>query len=257
MYYLLYFFSGLIVGSFLNTVIYRLPFTLGLDPKDDEKIIKFFEPRSHCPNCYSQIPLYQNIPLLSILLLKGKCPICHHKISSRYWIVELLTGLGFLYILLLNETVFDKSLLIALVCLLISLSFIDLRYQILPNSLNYLLILSGILFNLKQTDTIIASLIGMTIGYLFFLIIEKGYFKIYGKQGIGRGDAKMLSGIGAWIGWSSLPIVLLSSSLLAICAYTLLKTSLIFENKEGIAFGPFMSVSALLVVFFNSGKNII
>lgn len=247
--YLLYFFSGLIVGSFLNTVIYRLPFTLGLDAKNGEKIIKFFEPRSHCPNCYSQIPFYQNIPLLSFLLLKGKCPICYRRISSRYWVVELLTALSFLYILLLNETLFDKSLLIALICLLISLSFIDLKYKTLPNSLNILLILSGILFNLKETETLISSLAGMTIGYLFFLIIEKSYFKIYGHQGIGRGDAKMLSGIGAWIGWSSLPVVLFSSSFLAICAYVFLKTSPVVNNKDGIPFGPFMSLGALLVIF--------
>ena len=249
------FLLGLILGSLANTLIYRIPLSF-YPEKGASSDFHLLGTRSRCTSCHKVIPLYFNIPVISYLHLKGKCRFCKNQISLMYPIIEISTACILLMVYLkigINTFFFFYSLFFIL--LLIS-SAIDIRHRILPNSINYFLSTLGFLGSyFFDLINIYDSLIGGISGYLIIFIIEKSYKKIYQREGIGRGDAKLLSVIGFWFGWFNLPLILLVSSSLALLVVFINKfiTKSTYENilEFKMPFGPFLSLSALLL-FLNA-----
>jgi len=246
---------GLISGSLANTFIYRIPLSL-YPNKTTSSNFKLLGSRSRCTSCEEIIPIYHNIPVVSYLYLKGKCRFCERSISLMYPIVEISAACILLLIYLkVGITIFFFFFAIFFIFLLVS-SAIDIRHGILPNSINYILIIMGVIGSyFFDIINIYDSLIGGISGYLVILVIEKTYALIYKKEGIGRGDAKLLSAIGFWFGWLNLPTILLISSSTGLLIVFIQKfitrnsDKNILESK--IPFGPFLSLSALFV-FLNS-----
>jgi len=253
---------GLMVGSFLNVVIHRLPKMmerewhnncLELQGKDKPEQSKFTlsSPRSACPKCNHQITALENIPIISYLLLGGKCKGCKTKISMRYPLVEALTGVliglvackyGYT-----GTTVFAWIFTLAL----IALTFIDFDTQLLPDDITLPLLWLGLLFNLNHGFVDLQSaVIGAAVGYLILWSVYWAFKIITGKEGMGYGDFKLLAAIGAWFGWQLIPAVILLSSVLgAVIGISLI----LFKGKSGstaIPFGPFLALGGIAALFF-------
>ena len=241
MFFILFFILGSIWGSFSNVCIYRLP-------KDQSVIFN----RSFCPKCKNVIRWYDNIPLISYLLLKGKCRDCSNKISFQYFVVELLTAITFVIIYYFYGLSISALLLIILSVFFIIIFFIDLKHYIIPNELTYPLMAIGFVKsfdpNLNQVifPNFINSLIGGVVGYLIIWLIIFFYKKFRKKEGMGLGDAKLLSVIGFWFGWTSIPYVLFFSSAVALLWFT---PDLIKKSKKltsQIPFGPYIILATVL-----------
>ena len=234
------FLVGLALGSFMNVVIYRMPLK--------KSIIR---PASSCPNCSKKIKFYDNIPLLSYLLLLGKCRYCHHPISWRYPAVEVLTGLLSLALFIRYGLSYQYIFYLLFTATLVTISFIDLQHQIIPNVLS----LPGVVVGLATTfilDNIswLDSLIGIICGGGVLFLVAVVYERLTGRQGMRGGDVKLLAMIGAWMGWRSLALVLLISSLTgAVIGFVFLLTTG-KGYRVRIPFGPFLSLGALLYFFF-------
>ena len=253
---------GLLIGSFLNVVIHRLPKMmeqewhnncLELQGKEIPEQAKFniVIPRSACPSCGHQITSLENIPIISYLLLRGKCKGCKAKISMRYPLVEALTGallgavaykFGYTY-----TTLFAWIFTIAL----ITLTFIDFDTQLLPDDITLPLLWIGLLFNLNHGVTDLKSaVIGAMIGYLILWSVYWLFKIVTGKEGMGYGDFKLLGAIGAWFGWQIIPAVILLSSILgAVIGIAMI----MFRGKSGgtaIPFGPFLALGGISALFF-------
>lgn len=253
---------GLLVGSFLNVVIHRLPKMMerewhnncqelqGKEPIEQSKYT-LITPRSACPKCGHQIAALENIPVISYLLLGGKCKGCKTKISIRYPLVEALTGTliglvacqyGYTY-----TTLFAWAFTFAL----IALTFIDFDTQLLPDDITLPLLWLGLLFNLNDGFVDLKSaVIGAVIGYLILWSVYWLFKIVTGKEGMGYGDFKLLAAIGAWFGWQLIPAVILLSSVLgAVIGIGLI----VFRGKEGgtaIPFGPFLALGGIAALFF-------
>lgn len=253
---------GLMVGSFLNVVIYRLPKMmeqewhnncLELQGKDipTQQQFTLSKPRSNCPQCGHKIKASENIPVISYLLLRGRCSACKTPISIRYPLVEILTGaligltswqLGYT-----ATTLFAWAFVFAL----IALTFIDFDTQLLPDDITLPLLWLGLLFNLNSGFTDLESaVIGAMAGYLVLWSVFWLFKLIRGKEGMGYGDFKLLAAIGAWFGWQMLPaVILLSSTLGAIIGIALIV--LTKRSKEvPIPFGPFLAIGGIAALFF-------
>ena len=248
---------GLIVGSFLNVVIHRLPRMLQrewhqqcrelleLAPEQDGgQTFNLALPASHCPHCGAGIPPWDNIPLISYLWLRGRCRHCGTPISFRYPLVELLTGL--LSAILAWQLGLGWPLLAGLVFTwaLIALCFIDLEHQLLPDQITQPLLWLGLLLALPGYFTSLpAALFGAAFGYLSLWLIFHAYRLLTGKQGFGYGDFKLLAALGAWLGWQQLPLVIL----LASVSGALLGISLILLRRhhlqKPLPFGPYLAIS--------------
>ena len=258
---------GLMVGSFLNVVIYRLPKMMERTWLQQcaelrgEKIetpskLNIASPRSMCPSCDHKINILENIPIISYLFLRGRCSQCHAKISIRYPIVEAFTSIisGFI------AWYFGYSL-ITLAALIftwamITLAMIDLDTQLLPDDITLPLLWLGLLINLTGGFTDIRSaIIGAVTGYLFLWLIFWIFKLATGKEGMGYGDFKLLAAIGAWFGWSMLPLVILFSSLTgAIIGVGIIAVSKEKRNAP-IPFGPFLALGALVALFWGNQLN--
>ena len=235
---------GLIFGSFANVCIHRLPLNLGI-----------IKGRSHCPKCKKKIIWYDNIPLLSSLILSFKCRTCKKKISKQYFIVELLTGLAFILFYKTLGLSFDFVLICIIFLILLIIFFIDLKHYIIPDSLNFSLILIGIFKNFSTQDllkfnyNLPDSLFGGALGYLIIWLIIFIYKKIRNKEAMGLGDAKLLSAFGFLLGVQAvLPIIFIAS--LTGLIYVL--PSLIINKKNLqniIPFGPFIIISGIIYYF--------
>ena len=248
------FLIGIIIGSFLNTVIYRLPIMLGLIKRTDNyKKFNLLTPRSHCKKCYRTIPFFFNIPVFSYLMLRGKCFNCKSVIPLEYLLIEVLTGLTLVWLALslifLNELIFMSILS----CTLIVLAIIDLKHLILPNSITYSLIFLGLLINLMFPMTpFLYAILGCCLGYLLFFMIEKLFYFIKKEDGLGRGDAKLIAAIGSWVGIDHLPFIILLAACLGILFFIItliinkksLKQSLNFQ----IPFGTFLAISCIAII---------
>ena len=257
---------GLLVGSFINVVIYRLPIMMEREwrsqcqslfgnPDDLNKCpdepFNLITPRSSCPHCHSLIKAINNIPVISYLLLKGKCSNCNNKISLRYPFIELLTGLftGFIawhfgYNL---QTLFAVILTWSLICL----SMIDFDHQLLPDDIILPLLWLGLACNIFNLFTdIYSSLIGAMLGYGILWIIFLSFKTLTGKEGMGYGDFKLLAMLGAWLGWEMLPLIVLLSSMLG----SVIGVSLILTGKQGrskpIPFGPYLAVAGWIALIW-------
>ena len=253
---------GLMVGSFLNVAIHRLPKMmerewhnncLELQGKDVPEQSKYtiVTPRSACPKCGHNIGAMENIPIISYLMLGGKCKGCKTGISMRYPLIEALTGAligavaykyGYTY-----TTLFAWIYVLAL----ITLTFIDLDTQLLPDDITLPLLWLGLLFNLNMGFTDLKSaVIGAMLGYLILWVVYWAFKLVTGKEGMGYGDFKLLGAIGAWFGWQLLPAVILLSSVVgAVIGIGMI----IFKGKTGgtaIPFGPFLALGGIAALFF-------
>ena len=237
----LIFLLGVCLGSFANVCIYRLP--------KDKQIISG---RSLCPKCKKKINWYDNLPLISFIILNRKCRNCKKIISFRYFIVELITGITF-FIIYLNFDNFITIIFLSILSLiLIMIFFIDLENFIIPDSLNFTIMGLAIIknfftnFNTNLVHDINQSLIGGIIGYLTIWLIIFLYKAIKKIDGMGLGDAKLMAGIGLLFGWQSIPLVLFISSILGL---VFVIPSLIKKQKNmrsEIPFGPFIIISLLI-----------
>ncbi|WGG49570.1 A24 family peptidase [Rugamonas sp. DEMB1] len=255
---------GLLIGSFLNVVIYRVPKMMqresdnyvavesGREAPHAERF-NLMVPRSACPHCGHQITALENIPLLSWLVLRGKCSACRAPISPRYPAVELLTGL--LSALLVWRFGSGWAGLAALFFLysLIAMTFIDADTQLLPDDLTYPLLWAGLLVNLNGTFVPLHdAVVGAAAGYLALWSIYWLFKLATGKEGMGYGDFKLLAALGAWLGWAMLPTIILLSSVVG----ALVGISLIVFARHGrnnpIPFGPYLAAAGLIAMLYGN-----
>lgn len=257
---------GLMVGSFLNVVIHRLPRMMEREWREQCSTLDGEEappatpynlvvPRSACPSCGHQISAWENVPVISWLFLRGRCAHCKTLISARYPIVEALTGIISGYVAW--HFGFGATALAALLFTwaLIALTFIDFDTQLLPDSITQPLIWLGLLLNLNGFFTSLnEALIGAVAGYLSLWSVYWLFKLATKKEGMGYGDFKLLAAIGAWLGWQILPLVILLSSLVG----AVVGISLILFAGHGrqipIPFGPYLAGGGLIAMLW--GKQI-
>ncbi|WP_261815933.1 prepilin peptidase [Vibrio gallicus] len=261
---------GLIIGSFLNVVIYRLPIIMEREWKTEfaqaypeSKLevpsghYSLSLPRSQCPKCNTQIQARDNIPLLGWLLLRGKCRYCEAKISPRYPLIELLSGALCLVIAIQFGFSLYAVALLGLTWVLICATFIDLDTMLLPDSLTLPLMWAGIALALTGISSITLSqaVIGAMAGYLSLWSVYWLFKLVTGKEGMGYGDFKLLAALGAWLGWQALPLIILLSSLVGLI-FGIIQLRL---KKQGIEkafpFGPYLAVAGWIYVI--AGDQII
>ncbi len=239
----------LAIGSFLNVVIYRLP--LMLETKSTTRSINLFLPFSFCIHCNTAIKPYHNIPLLSFILLQGKCQSCKTRISWRYPLVELITTILSLFILLTFGLTVKCAFSLIFLWIIIPLIIIDYQYLILPNSLTLLLLWLGLIANTQHLFTTLSDAVLSTVGaYLSLWILIKLFYLFTGKIGMGNGDFKLFAAFGAWFGIKPLPFILLTSSLLGAIIGLLYLNLYSKDKNTPIPFGPFLGIAGLIVLLF-------
>ena len=253
MIFFFFFLLGSIWGSFSNVCIYRLPKEQGVALS-----------RSTCPKCKKMIKWYDNIPLISFLILKRKCRNCNFKINFQYFIVELIGALSFCLIYFVYGISFTTLLLIILTIFFIIIYFIDLEHFIIPNELTFpLMFLGAIKSFYPDLDTelfpnLVNSLIGGVVGYFIIWMIIFLYKKIRNKEGMGLGDAKLLAVVGFWFGWLSIPFTIFISSFIALA---LVVPSVLNKSRNmtsQIPFGPYIIIGSIVYVSFaNEIKSIL
>jgi leader peptidase (prepilin peptidase)/N-methyltransferase len=238
---LIAFLFGLAVGSFLNVCIHRIP--LG------KSIVS---PPSSCPECGEEIKYYDNIPLLSYVILFGKCRHCRTPIPLHYPLVEAVTGLLSAALLMKFDLSAQFFLFFLFSASLVTIAFIDLHHRIIPDILSLSLLILGFIASLFHLIEIpwLDSVVGILGGGGFFYLIAVLFEKLTGREGMGGGDIKMLAMIGAWTGWRALPSIILISSLggILIGGISLLLARRGMRSK--IPFGPFLSLGTLVWLFF-------
>jgi leader peptidase (prepilin peptidase)/N-methyltransferase len=253
---------GLIVGSFLNVVIHRLPLMMEREWQSQcaelrgeaapaHELLSLARPRSRCPSCGHAISALENIPVLSWLVLRGRCSACKAPISMRYPLTEALTGLLTLYAALHFGPGWQAAGAILVIWCLVALTFIDFDTQLLPDSITLPLIWAGLLFNLSGTFTDLhSSVIGAMAGYLSLWLVYWAFKVSTGKEGMGYGDFKLLSALGAWLGWQLLPLIILLSSLVGAIVGILLIVLAKRGRSVPIPFGPYLAAAGLLALFW-------
>jgi leader peptidase (prepilin peptidase)/N-methyltransferase len=261
---------GLLVGSFLNVVIYRLPVMMNtgwkkeckeyLEIEDTEnnndEPFNLMVPLSRCPGCNSAIKPYQNIPVLSYLFLRGKCSECKIHISLRYPLIEAFTGIMSAIVAWHFGYTIEMLFALLLTWCLISLSFIDIDHQLLPDSITLPMLWLGLFLSLFSvyTDTH-SSIIGAIAGYLSLWTVYQLFKLATGKEGMGYGDFKLLSLFGAWLGWQYLPLIILLSSLVG----AIIGISMILITKKDhrtpIPFGPYLAMAGWLALLWGDQIN--
>jgi leader peptidase (prepilin peptidase)/N-methyltransferase len=231
---------GASFGSFLNVVIYRLP---------RRQSIAF--PASHCPVCNTKIKPYDNIPVLSYILLGGKCRNCKAHISLQYPLVELLTACSFVALIILNDYLLDLTLLKNLIffCGSIAIIFIDFKHFIIPDVISLSLIIVGVIFAFFIPEpSWQSSIIGAAVGFTSFYLIAWAFFKIKGQVGLGGGDIKYVTAIGAFIGIIGLGFVVFFSSVIALIYQILRNIKTKEQTPKIIPYGPFLAIAALIYI---------
>jgi leader peptidase (prepilin peptidase) / N-methyltransferase len=267
---------GLLVGSFLNVVISRLPRMLARQwreeslaflasdpsplagPGEAEDRLNLSQPASHCPQCRHPIRWRDNLPLLSFGALRGRCRHCDHAISWRYPLVEALTGAWFACAALVwggNITAFCWALWGAA---LIALAFIDAEHQLLPDNLTLPLCWLGLLASTLGWIAVdpVSAVWGAAVGYLLLWGVAQAYERLRGQVGMGQGDFKLLAALGAWLGWQNLSLLLLLACALGI-AHGLLRPREQRQASAHFAFGPSLCLAALVVVLWGRGQPVL
>lgn len=264
LYLSLIFLFSLMIGSFLNVVIHRLPIMLERDwqaeyhsyfDSEPEAVptapYNLMVPRSCCPHCDHPIGALENIPLLSWLWLKGRCRACKAPISARYPLVELLTALLSVAVAATLPPGWGALAALALTWTLVALTFIDLDKMLLPDQLTLPLLWAGLLFNLLGGFASLAdAVIGAMAGYLVLWTLYWAFKLLTGKEGMGYGDFKLLAALGAWLGWQALPIVMFLSSLVgAVIGIGLI---LLRNHHQGkpIPFGPYLAIAGWIALLW-------
>jgi len=261
---------GLLVGSFLNVVIYRLPVMLehqwraqcaelhNTAPPPQAEPFNLVVPRSTCPSCKAPITALQNVPIISYLFLKGRCARCGAPISARYPLVEALTGVLSAAVAWKFGFGWPTAAALVLTWFLIALTFIDIDHQLLPDSMTLPLVWIGLLLSLWGPQPggppvpvdMQSSIIGAIAGYLSLWSVYHLFRLLTGKEGMGYGDFKLFAALGAWLGWKMLlPIILFAAAVGAIVGVAMLS----FRGQSRstpIAFGPFLAAAGWLVLMF-------
>jgi len=266
---------GLLVGSFLNVVIYRLPIMLQrewrqqcceylqLDPAKvklpqpvaEHAVFNLMKPDSHCPSCKAPVRAWQNIPVLSFLLQGGRCASCKTKIHWRYPLVEIATAL--LSALVAWKFGYGWSALSALVLTwcLISAAVIDVDHQLLPDNITLPLLWLGLILSLTPYGTGVSvqdAVLGAAIGYLSLWSIYQVFKRLTGREGMGFGDFKLLAALGAWLGWQQmLTVIILSSLSGALIGIALM----IFAGRDKsvpISFGPYLAIAGFIALIWGN-----
>lgn len=260
------FILSLMVGSFLNVVIYRLPIMLEnswkaeyqsyFNPEKcqpEQSRFDLIKPDSTCPHCQHQIRAWENIPVLSWIWLKGKCSQCDQSISIRYPLVELTTGLLSAWVAWHFGFGLAGFAAVALTWCLVALTCIDFDTMLLPDQITLPLLWAGLLLNINHTFTDpVSAIIGAATGYLVLWSIYWVFKLLTGKEGMGYGDFKLLAALGAWFGWQQLPMIVLLSSLVgAVVGIALL--SIQGKGKSTpIPFGPYLAIAGWLAMLYGS-----
>jgi leader peptidase (prepilin peptidase)/N-methyltransferase len=257
---------SLVIGSFLNVVVYRLPrmiendwseecreyLGLKINEEDNQKL-NLSLPFSHCPQCKKTLKPWHNIPIISYAVLKGKCAYCHVKISVRYPFVEALCCLTSVYVAWRFGFSWQTGGALLFTWTLIALTFIDLDYHILPDQLTFFLLGLGLflsLFSLFCSPQ--DAIIGLLAGYLVFAITQWLFKLVTGKIGMGQGDFKFLAALGAFLGWQMLPIIILLASISGIIIGV---THMIIKHQfksVPLPFGPYLSVAGWISLMWGA-----
>lgn len=254
------FFLGAVVGSFLNVVIYRLPKILDQkwtadcrsyleikpDPSEgpEGNKVSLLWPASACPHCNKNIRPWHNIPILGFLMLRGRCKDCNQAISIRYPLVELVSGVLSLLIIWQFGATIQGLAALAMTWALIALTGIDFDEHLLPDGITLPLIWAGLILNSFGVFTDLPSALwGAVLGYLSLWSVYWGFKLLTGKEGMGFGDFKLLAALGAWLGWSYLPTIILLSSLVGLVFALLFMLFSGNKKSAAIAFGPYLAVA--------------
>lgn len=264
---------GLLIGSFLNVVIYRLPkimerqwtveaaayraHELGQDPPPAPEAFNLLTPRSRCQSCGHMVQWYENIPVLSYLFLRGRCSACKTRISVRYPLVEIATGALFYFCIQRWGITPTGIMWCGFSAALVALAFIDWDTTLLPDDITLPLLWAGLLASAMQwTDVpLYSSVVGAAAGYLSLWLVYWGFKLATGKEGMGYGDFKLFAALGAWFGWPALvPIILMSSVIGAMVGIALKIFSTLREGGY-VPFGPFLVGAAFTAMIF--GPNAI
>lgn len=260
----LVFLLGLLVGSFLNVVIHRLPKMMETEWQVQCAELRgevpptsapynLATPRSACPSCGHGITALENIPILSWLVLRGRCSACGVAIGKRYPLVELLTGLLSAAVAWKWGTSLETLGALCLVWTLIALAFIDFDTTLLPDSLTLPLVWLGLLFNLNgHFAQLHDAVIGAIVGYLVLWSVYWLFKLATGKDGMGYGDFKLLAAIGAWLGWQMLPVTILFSSVVGAAIGIAMVVFVKHDSRVPIPFGPYLAGGGLIALFFGA-----
>src|SRR4030065_1152172 len=236
---------GAMIGSFLNVCICRLP--------KEESIVK---PGSHCPRCKTPIRFYDNIPLMSYLLLRGKCRYCQASISIQYPIIEAITALSSFFLFITFGVSLSFIYYFSFVAALIAITVIDLYHQIIPDVISLPGIVIGLLGSLVIPQiTFWSSLIGVISGGGSLFLVATVYQWLFKREGMGGGDVKLLAMIGAFLGWKAVILTILLSSLIGSITGIIIMVVKGKDFKYAIPFGPFLSLGAMISLFY--GESII
>jgi len=249
---------GLLIGSFLNVVIYRVPVMmergwtqfakehLQLElTEEEQQPFNLMKPDSRCPKCHAPVKAWQNIPIFSYLMLGGKCGSCKTPISIRYPLIELLTGILFGVVAWQYGWTMAAFGGLILTALLIALTFIDADTQYLPDSLTLPLIWLGLLFNLNGTFVPLKSaVLGAVFGYMSLWLLCFIYKLLTGKIGMGNGDFKLLAALGAWLGVGILPVLVFMAALIGLIGAIIGRVA----KGQYFAFGPSLAIAGWIIL---------
>ena len=258
------FIVSLMVGSFLNVVIYRLPimmerswkqeYTSYFSPEEipsEEETFNLVKPDSTCPQCQHKIRAWENIPILSYLVLRGKCSQCSTPISLRYPLVELATGLLSLWVAWHFGFSWQAAAGVFLTWCLIAMTFIDLDKMLLPDQITLPLLWLGLLLSINNTFVSPTdAIIGACAGYLSLWSVYWGFKLLTGKEGMGYGDFKLLAALGAWVGWQQLATIILLSSVVGAVIGILYLSLKNKEHNQPIPFGPYLAIAGWITFLY-------
>lgn len=259
---------SLLVGSFLNVVILRLPIMMFRAYKADysetefpqhpaienlDKPFNLVKPDSHCPKCAAPVRAWQNIPVISWLLLRGKCAGCHTKIGLRYPLVELATALLSAALVVVFPWGWQLAAMLVFTWLLVTMSVIDIDYQILPDSLTLSLLWLGLIANSFGLFTDLQSAVwGAVFGYMSLWSVYWLFKLVTGKEGMGFGDFKLLAALGAWLGATNLPLIILLSSVVGAVVGI---AGILIQGRDKnlpIPFGPYLAAAGWIAALWGN-----
>lgn len=258
---------GLLVGSFLNVVILRLPKMLEQSWRQqshemlelslpDEPQLTLSKPASTCPQCQHAIKPWENIPVISYLFLRGKCSQCEHPISIRYPLVETATAVLTVVVAMQFGPSYLSLALIAFTWALICLTMIDADTQLLPDNITLPLLWAGLIVNYFGLITDLnAALWGAIWGYLALWIVYQAFKLLTGKEGMGYGDFKLLAALGAWLGWQLLPLIILLSSLVGAVIGIAMIALRGKDKNVPMPFGPYLAIAGWIAMIW--GQDIL
>ena len=238
--FVLAFVFGAVVGSFLNVCICRLPL--------NESIVS---PPSRCPQCHASIRWFDNIPIVSYLILRGKCRGCGKRISIQYPLVELLNGLLSMALMFRFGQTLEYGVFFVFCSALVVVTFIDIEHQIIPDEISLPGIMLGFILSFFMKDhSWLNSLLGILLGGGSLLFVAYAYHWLTKKDGMGGGDIKLLAMMGAFLGWVSIPFIIFASSFVGSIAGISLMCLRNQNSKLALPFGPYLAFGALLYIFF-------